>query len=228
MYFQNMPTMLYDFDMSRATVGCHSVTIGQPYVIVYVGDSDFTQIGASANEVGLTFIATGRTSGFGQCLPFTPENTVGSSTDVRQVLLMTDITHNVRFRKEILSNVTLYDEYDIQDGETPEMIAERVYGNPNYHWVIMLVNERYDYITDFPLSTHNLEQHIISTYGVEHIYDTHHFINYAGFIVDETDPEATSVSNYQYEDELNESKRRIKLISSELLNTILKNYKDLV
>ena len=38
--------------------------------------------------------------------------------------LIKDITQNVRLRKQILANVTLYDEYDIRDGETPEIIAE--------------------------------------------------------------------------------------------------------
>ena len=37
--------------------------------------------------------------------------------------LVTDISQNVRVRKEILANITLYDEYDIREGETPEIIA---------------------------------------------------------------------------------------------------------
>ena len=73
------------------------------------------------------------------------------STNKTKTSVVMDITHNVRFRKEVLENYTLYDEYDIHDGETPEMIAEKVYGNPNYHWIIMLVNQKYDYISDFPL-----------------------------------------------------------------------------
>ena len=39
---------------------------------------------------------------------------------------------------------------------------------------------------------------------------------------------AASVSNYDYEVSVNESKRRIKLISPKLLGTILKNFKDIV
>ena len=217
----------------------------------------------------------------------------------RQLKVMKDITHNVRFRKEVLANVTLYDSYDIRDGETPEIIAEKIYGNPNYHWVIMLANEKYDYLNDFPLSTYYLEQHLRQKYGnafsfviasnisnttsivvsstanlkvgyafiytptgsstsvttyitsipsstrfivkdsvsslatgsvvnVDPVYATHHYVDNNGFIVDSSNVNATSVSNYQYEDDLNESKRRIKIIAPELLNTILKNYKDLI
>jgi hypothetical protein len=140
--------------------------------------------------------------------------------------LVTDISQNVRVRKEILANITLYDEYDIREGETPEIIAEKVYGSPLYHWVIMLCNERYNYVDDYPLTQYELEKHITAKYGSGNEYDTHHYINANGNIVDST--QGTSVSNYDYETSLNESKRRIKLISPTLLNTILKNFKDII
>jgi hypothetical protein len=140
--------------------------------------------------------------------------------------LVTDISQNVRVRKEILANVTLYDEYDIREGETPEIIAEKVYGSPLYHWVIMLCNERYNYVDDYPLTQYELEKHITDKYGSGNEYDTHHYINANGNIVDST--QGASVSNYDYEATLNESKRRIKLISPTLLNTILKNFKDII
>ena len=141
-------------------------------------------------------------------------------------VLIKDITQNVRIRKEILANITLYDEYDIRDGETPEIIAEKIYGSPLYHWVVMLCNERYDYINDFPLPTYELEQHVIQKYGAGNEYKVHHYIDSNGNIVDSTNPQATSVSNYQFEDNENEKKRRIKLISRDLLNIILRNFKD--
>ena len=141
-------------------------------------------------------------------------------------VLIKDITQNVRIRKEILANITLYDEYDIRDGETPEIIAEKIYGSPLYHWVVMLCNERYDYINDFPLPTYELEQHVIQKYGAGNEYKVHHYIDSNGNIVDSTNPQATSVSNYQFEDNENEKNRRIKLISRDLLNIILRNFKD--
>jgi hypothetical protein len=76
-----------------------------------------------------------------------------------------DITRNIRFRRDVLSNITVFDEYDIQEGETPEIIAEKIYGNPEYHWIIMLANDRYDYISDFPLSQAELEQYVYQKYG---------------------------------------------------------------
>ena len=232
MYFQDMPKMLYDFDMTRTWTSCQLMIPGVPYAIYFIGDSDFTLAGAPANfEVGTEFVATTPIPGTGQVRAFTNKDVTGTTSFSalnRKTMLMTDITHNVRFRKEILQNISLYDKYDIKDGETPEIIAEKIYGSPNYHWVIMLANQRYNYVDDWPLSTHNLEEHITNIYGSGNEYNTHHYVNNAGYIVSEDDSEAYPVSNYQYESDLNETKRRINLITKELLNTILKNYKDLI
>lgn len=92
--------------------------------------------------------------------------------------VVVDITRNVRIKREIFANIALYDEYDIVDGETPEIISEKFYGTPEYHWVIMLANEKYDYRRDFPLTEPVLQKHIASTYNPvlysdDWFWDTH-------------------------------------------------------
>ena len=79
--------------------------------------------------------------------------------------VVVDITRNIRFKQEILSNIALYDEYDIVDGETPEIISEKFYGTPEYHWVIMMANEKYDYRNDFPIIEPILQKHIAESYN---------------------------------------------------------------
>ena len=142
--------------------------------------------------------------------------------------LVTDVTTNVRVRTAILSNVTLYDQYDVVDGETPEIIAEKVYGSPYYHWVVMLCNENFDYINDFPLPQQELSQYVTNKYGAGNEYNTHHYVDRNGYVVNSNAEGAASVSNFYYEISVNESKRRIKLISPSLLNTILQNFQDII
>jgi hypothetical protein len=142
-------------------------------------------------------------------------------------LRVTDITQNVRIRKELLANVALYDTYDIMEGETPEIIAEKFYGNAQYHWIIMLANEMYDYRTDFPLPYPELQRYIEDIYGNQ-ADDVKHFIDSRGYVVNSDFPGATSVSNRQYEEQQNEKKRRIKIISPNILSTILDSYKELL
>jgi hypothetical protein len=92
--------------------------------------------------------------------------------------IVKDITRNVRLRKDILQNITLFDEYDIIDGETPEIISEKFYGTPEYHWVVMLCNGKYDYRADFPVPEDVLVKHIANTYNPtlyssDWFWDTH-------------------------------------------------------
>lgn len=149
---------------------------------------------------------------------------IGTNTNA---VYVTDITRNIRFRRDVLANVSVYDYYDIQDGDTPDKIAERVYGNSQYHWIIMLMNDRYDYLNDFPLTTYNLEKYIAQKYG-SGTYDIHHYVNEDGFIVNSDYSGATSVSNYDYETSVNESKRRIKIVPKELIDKILSDYDNLI
>lgn len=95
--------------------------------------------------------------------------------------IVTDITRNVRLRKQILENVSLYDYYDIKEGETPEIVSEKIYGTPYYHWIIMLANQRYDYINDFPLSQLELDARVAQKYGATKIEHVHHY-KYDGLI----------------------------------------------
>lgn len=145
----------------------------------------------------------------------------------RVLKVVRDITTNIRIRKEILENITLFDEYDIIEGETPEIVAAKVYGSPMYHWVILLCNQRYDYINDWPLSSSAFEQYVSEKYPGT-TGSVHHYETAEGYVVNNTWPGATAVTNYDYELRVNESKRRIKLVSPSMLNDILSQFKTLV
>lgn len=82
-----------------------------------------------------------------------PVNSDGSN----KLISVADVTRNVRFKKEFIDNLNIYELYRMQDGETIEMVSEKVYGSPAYHWILMILNQRYDYIEDFPLSVSALD-----------------------------------------------------------------------
>ena len=148
---------------------------------------------------------------------------------VRQLRLVKDVTLNVRIRKAILENIAVYDEYDIREGETPEIIAAKVYGSPLYHWVIMLCNNVYDYIEDWPLSYQQFLSYLADKYvTTEETYATHHYEDPdTGLIVNSDFAGAVPISNYTYEERLNEGKRRIKLISPNVLSQVLNEFKGM-
>jgi hypothetical protein len=151
----------------------------------------------------------------------------------KQQYLITDITTNVRIKQDLLTNIVYYEEYDIRDGQTPEIISELFYGSPEYHWIIMLVNERYDYINDFPLRQTALEDYISQKY--DNPDAIRHYVTTKGYIVnsDYIDPvtgtaDATPVTNYEYEVAVNEDKRRIKMIPASILGEVIVKFREIL
>jgi hypothetical protein len=145
--------------------------------------------------------------------------------------LISDIITNVRVKADIFKNIVYYQDYDIKDGETPEMISENFYGSPYYHWVIMLTNERYDYIEDFPMTTVTLEAYIDAKYGQDKD-NIKHYVTANGDIVmsDYVNPlgvaDATPMTYSDYEISLNESKRRIKMIPADILGEVMRSFRE--
>lgn len=123
--------------------------------------------------------------------------------DGKPVLInLVDIALNVRARKVALENYLIYDEYDIEDGETPEIISEKLYGKPRYHWLIMLINNRFDYINDFPRRSIDLENYITEKYGAGHEFDQHvlpggslYYEDRSGNVVDKMDIDLFATTN---------------------------------
>lgn len=141
--------------------------------------------------------------------------------------LVKDITANIRIISDVLSNITLYDEYDIVDGETPEIISQKFYGTSKYHWVIMIANDKYDYSTDFPLTFNRLEDYVKDKYGEDNLYSIHHYEDEYGNIVNSDYPNSIPVTNLDYEGSVNETKRRIKIIDKSLIQKITNELESL-
>lgn len=78
---------------------------------------------------------------------------------------VTDITFRFSIIKEILNNTTAYYEYVIREGETPEVLADRVYGDPESYWIILYANNIYDPQYDWPLDYDAFDKYIVSKYG---------------------------------------------------------------
>lgn len=144
-----------------------------------------------------------------------------------KIVVLRDITINFRILRKALENVTLYDEYDVVDGETPEIVSEKLYGTPKYHWVIMIANQRFDYVNDWVLPYDRLEQYCKDKYGTDAVYDTHHYEDANGFVVNSDYPMATPISNITVEERINESKRRIKIISKTVIQQITNEFAKL-
>ena len=80
-----------------------------------------------------------------------------------------DVITNINFRfvfdAAFKSNTAAYYEYIIQDGDTPEILAYKLYGSSERHWIILLYNDIIDPLFDWPLQQSVLNNFIENKYG---------------------------------------------------------------
>jgi len=78
---------------------------------------------------------------------------------------LTNILRRFKVDSELKSRAEVFYNYQIQDGDRPDTIAEKYYGNPKYAWLVLHFNEIEDAIFDWPLFGDNFEKYIIGKYG---------------------------------------------------------------
>jgi len=85
-----------------------------------------------------------------------------NSLDVDAV---TNIVSRFGFEQSFKNNSSVYYEYDIQDGDTPEIIASKFYNSPDRYWVILMINDIVDPQFDFPLDQRTIISFIDEKYS---------------------------------------------------------------
>ena len=97
-----------------------------------------------------------------------------------------------KINDDIFSTVTLFKKYSIPDGERPDALAQKAYGNPFYDWVILLTNNLVNAQYDWPKSNYEVykigESEYDDPYSEIHHYEVKETIGHynAGVRVDET------------------------------------------
>lgn len=190
----------------------------------------------------------------------------------------------VRFVREVLQNVKVFYEYDFSDSDSPEIIAHKLYEDPNRYWMMMFANDLIDPYYDVPLKDADLDSLIIHKYGSlanaqseihhyerrttvvtnkdgiseEHVYKTElqqYSYNFStDTVVTNTLPTLATpitvsttstqvandgvtitttivdyaISSYDYELNVNEEKRKIKLVRPEYASDVETQFKSLL
>ena len=164
--------------------------------------------------------------------PIIPYDSVGDG----DFKLVTNLMKRVALRSKVRTNTLLYDTYDVKEGETPEMIADKLYGDSNLHWIVMYVNGITDRYHQWPLSTPQFLAFINDKYsnpdGTHHYEITQTSGNTKKKIdigTDNTDyPSATLITNYEYEQEQQDVKRKIRLLDPSYISQFTEEYNNLI
>ena len=96
-----------------------------------------------------------------------------------------------KINDDIFSFATFFKKYAILDGERPDSLANKAYGDPFYDWVILLTNNMVNAQYDWPMTNYELqkvlEEEFDDAYSEIHHYETIKIGQYAaGLRVDET------------------------------------------
>jgi len=119
--------------------------------------------------------------------------------------------------------------YQIQPDEQPEIVSNKFYGSPLYHWVVILVNNIVDLYEEWPLTQAAL------TAKIADLYDTpngiHHYVDVSnGYTIDfnPSNPNCFPVTNIEYENTLNDNKRLIRVLDPQYLSQFVQQFNTLI
>ena len=93
-----------------------------------------------------------------------PKTLYTSNNDVNGVEAITNIIARFAFDSQLKENTSAFYPYQVQDSDTPEIIADKYYGNVEYHWVVLLFNNIIDPQFDWPLKSDTLIDYIDKKY----------------------------------------------------------------
>jgi hypothetical protein len=89
-----------------------------------------------------------------------PQTAYYLSDDNSSLDIVTNIMSRFSFNTTSKDKLVMYYKYDISDGETPEIIADKLYGSPEKHWIILSVNNIKNPQFDWPLRYNDLTKYI--------------------------------------------------------------------
>ena len=195
------------------------------------------------------------------------------TTDSKTGDVVKNVTARFNFEEKFKNNTAVCYDYDIQDSDTPEIIASKMYNDPEKHWIVLLFNDIFDPQFDWPMDYRTLisfmnekfkeeantnqsglswaQSNVRSYYKVETktTLSTNTIVVNKFEVDSNTYSTITTTSNdvllasnntiriqiskqtqshYDYELELNESKRRIKLLKPEFVTSVEEEFRRVI
>ena len=154
--------------------------------------------------------------------------------------LLPNILRRVKLRAGIRSGLFLFDNYDVKNGERPEDIAFKLYGDAELHWVILMTNNITDRYYQWPLSQPQFAEHLTDKYGSGSEDAVHHYENtqssgptssrdYSHMVeCNSDDGDPNIISNRQYEERKQDEYRQIRLLNKQYLDAFVEEFDNLI
>ena len=150
--------------------------------------------------------------------------------------LVTILLRRVGVRTKVKSNASLFDTYDVKEGETPEIVAHKLYGDAEYHWIVLMVNDVTVRYHGWPLTTPQFLAFVDEKYddaNAVHHYeisatsgDSTKTINIGTTNADYAG--ASIVTNIEYEESNQDELRNIRLLDPGYVPQFIEEYESLM
>ena len=154
-----------------------------------------------------------------------------------------------KLREDIFQDASVFTKYKIKGDDRPDNVAYEVFGDANLDWLVLTCNNILNVYDEWPLTQINFENYLLEKYGTyDNINATHHYettevknttgvviipaglevdSNYSITFYDERTEGMTTVNspvievtNYMYEERLQDDRRNIFLLKRRFLNVV--------
>ena len=158
-------------------------------------------------------------------------------------------------KNDIFNDLTYFTKYQIVGDDRPDNVAFKVYDDETLDWVVLLSNNITNIQTEWPLNHQSFYNFLIDKYGSEEeIHGIHHYETQEVRNTDEAIivpkglkvPQnysiefydarlesyttmsniTTEITNYTYENKIEENKRNIYVLKADYINVILNDMEE--
>ena len=161
-----------------------------------------------------------------------------------------------KLREDIIEQTAVFTKYKIKGDDRPDNVAQELYGDPDLDWVILASNNILNVYDEWPMTQRNFENYLLEKYGTyEEMNAVHHYettevkntqgavITAAGLQVDSdfsvtyydaleegynTKYPVTSVTNYDFEQKIQDDRRNIFTLKPRYLNIAKDDLKEMM
>jgi len=156
-----------------------------------------------------------------------------------------------KLREDIFQDLAFFEKYKITGNDRPDNVAFEVYGDSTLDWFVLISNNVVIIQTEWPLTQDGFDRYVLNKYadydtlynGIHHYETTEvtnsqgvimvpgglevpdgYSVNYYDYFIDsqvDTGNIAVPVTNYEYEDKLENDKRNIFVLKPFYLNIVL-------
>jgi hypothetical protein len=163
-----------------------------------------------------------------------------------------------KIREDIFQNLSFFEKYKIIGNDRPDNVAFEIYKDSKLDWVVLLSNNILNIQTEWPLPQTDFDRFLLDKYddyntlynGIHHYeteevknsrgvtivpaglqVDASYSVSYYDFFIEQqitTGNIATPITNYEYEEKIEDNKRNIYLLKVDYIGIILNDMSEIM